>query len=219
MNLFSDFTGRNSVFAVALSLFLGFGLAPATAQVPAAWLMSGANADLYTMRLDRDVVHSGESSLQLRAQGKRDDEEWAVSVQIIDASAFRGRRVRLAGFLRSDDLGSGGLWMRVDGIVDGEAAQIVVDNTDDRRLSGDQAWTHQEIVLDITPQSVTILYGAMIIGNGSLWIDGLSLEAVEDDAPVTAEATNTVLGGAYERPLGMLPGPANLDFEVEAEGS
>jgi len=193
--------------------------AAVVAQAPAGWLLSGPNANLYRMRLDRTVVHSGESSMRLAARGNRRKREWAVAVQMIDAGPFRGGRVRLAGFLRSDDLDSGGLWMRIDGIVDGEAAQIVVDNAEDRRLSDEQDWTPQEIVLDVPAQSVTIVFGAMINGDGSLWVDGLTLEAVEDDVPATAEVTNTVLGGAYERPLGMLPGPMNLDFEAEAGGS
>jgi hypothetical protein len=155
--------------------------------------------------------------MRLEARGNRRSREWAVTVQMIDASAFRGQRIRLAGYLRSDDLGSGGLWMRVDGILDGEAAQLVVDNGEDRQLSGETGWTLREIVLDIPQESVTILFGATISGDGELWIDGLTLEAAPDAEP-TAEVTNTVLGGMYERPLGMLPTPMNLDFEVEVEG-
>jgi hypothetical protein len=191
--------------------------APTLAQEPAGWLLSGANAELYRMRVDRDVVYSGEASMRLEARGNRRNSEWAVTVQMIDATAFRGQRVRFSGYLRSDDLGSGGLWMRVDGILDGEAAQLAVDNAEDRRLSDETDWTRQEIVLDVPAESITILYGAMISGDGELWLDGLTLEAAPG-AERTAEVTNTVLGGAYERPLGMLPTPTNLDFEIEAGG-
>ena len=210
--------GRSS--AVAFALFAVSALVPAAdaaAQVPAGWLLSGANADLYRMRLDRDVVHSGEASMRLEARGNRRDREWAVTVQMIDASAFRGQRVRLSGYLKSDDLGSGGLWMRIDGIVDGEAAQIAVDNAEDRRLTDERDWTRQDIVLDVPEESVTILYGAMIAGDGELWVDGLTLEAVTG-VETTADVTNTILGGTYERPMGMLPAPMNLDFEVEIDG-
>ncbi|MDH3734748.1 MAG: hypothetical protein OEU54_14570 [Gemmatimonadota bacterium] len=191
--------------------------APLAAQVPAGWLLSGANADLYRMRVDRDVARSGEASLRLEARGNRRNDEWAVAVQLIDAAPWRGQRIRLSGHLRSDDLGSGGLWLRVDGILDGEAAQLVVDNAEDRRVSDETDWTLQEIVVDVPAESVTILFGAMINGDGELWVDGLTLEPAPD-ADVTAEVTNTVLGGEYQRPLGMLPTPVNLDFEIELEG-
>ncbi|MDX1396875.1 MAG: hypothetical protein R3195_21045, partial [Gemmatimonadota bacterium] len=190
---------------------------PACAQEPAGWLLSGPNADRYRMRLDRDVAFSGEASMRLEARGNRRNSEWAVTVQMIDATPYRGQRIRLAGHLRSDDLGSGGLWMRVDGIIDGEAAQIAVDNAEDRRLSDETDWTRQEIVLDVPPESVTILYGAMISGDGELWLDGLVVEPAPDATP-TAAVTNTVVGGVYQRPPGMLATPVNLDFEIESEG-
>ncbi len=204
---------------VGAAALLSFSMASsdAAAQVPAGWLLSGENADLYRMKTDREVVHSGEASMRLEARGNRRNREWAVTVQIIDAAPFRGQRIRLSGHLRSADLGSGGLWMRIDGIVDGEAAQIAVDNAEDRQLSDDEDWTLQEIVLDVTGESVTILYGAMISGDGELWIDGLTLELVTDVDP-TAEVTNTIVGGAYQRPLGMLPMPMNLGFEIEVDG-
>ncbi|MFV1987248.1 MAG: hypothetical protein ACC682_08195 [Gemmatimonadota bacterium] len=206
------------LFAASVAFFvLAVPASAAFAQQPAGWLLSGENADVYRMRVDRDVVYSGEASMRLAAWGNRRNREWAVSVQMIDATAFRGQRVRLAGYLRSDDLGSGGLWMRVDGILDGEAAQLVVDNAEDRRLSDETEWTLQEIVLDVPDESITILFGAMINGDGELWIDGLTLETAPDAEP-TAEVTNTVIGGAYQRPVGMLPTPMNLDFEIEAGG-
>ena len=204
---------RLSAASVAFFV-LAVSASAALAQQPAGWLLSGENADVYRMRTDRDVVHSGEASMRLAAWGNRRNREWAVSVQMIDAAALRGQRVRLAGYLRSDDLGSGGLWMRVDGILDGEAAQLAVDNAEDRRLSDETEWTLREIVLDIPEESVTILFGAMISGDGELWIDGLTLEPAPDAEP-TAEVTNTVIGGAYQRPMGMLPTPMNLDFEIE----
>lgn len=203
---------------VGLALATLVALVPdALAQEPAGWLLSGEHAELYRMRLDTDVVHSGSASMRLEARGNRRNSEWAVTVQMIDATPFRGQRVRLAGHIRGDDLGSGGLWMRVDGILDGEAAGITADNAEDRRISGETEWTLQEIVLEITAESVTILYGAMISGDGELWIDGLTLEPAPD-ADLTAEVTNTIVGGTYLRPMGMLPTPMNLDFETEGSG-
>ena len=208
---------RRLLFAAAVVSLAVLTPVEVRAQAPAAWLLSGANAELYRMRIDRDVVHSGEASMRLAARGNRRNDEWAVAVQLIDAAPWRGQRVRLSGFLRGDDLGAGGLWLRVDGIIDGEAAQLVVDNAEDRRISDETDWTRQEIVVDVPAEGVTILYGAMINGDGELWVDGLVFEPAPE-ADVTAEVTNTVLGGVYQRPLGMLPTPMNLDFEAEVDG-
>src|SRR5690349_19305814 len=44
-------------------------------------------------------------------------DDWATLVQTVRANDFRGRRVRLSGYLRSENvLGGAALWMRVDGL-------------------------------------------------------------------------------------------------------
>ncbi len=189
------------------------GPSPALGQTPADWLLTGEDANRYELTQDAEVVRSGNASKRIAASGNRRRDDWAVSVQMVDATRFRGQRIRLSGHLRSDDVGAGGLWLRVDGIVDREAAQLVIDNTEDRRLEGTSDWTVQEIVVDVPPESVTILFGAMIVGDGTLWVDDLSLEEVSTDAEVTVEVDTVKLGGDYNRPQGVLPAPSNLDFE------
>ena len=201
------------VVALAVDPTPAPGQSPALEQAPADWLLTGEDADRYELIQDTEVVRSGSASKRISAKGNRRRNDWAVSVQMVDATRFRGQRIRLSGHLRSDDLGSGGLWLRVDGIVDQTAAQIVIDNTEDRRLEGTSDWTVQDIVVDIPAESVTILFGAMIVGDGTLWVDDLSLEEVSMDAQVTVEGDPVELGGEYSRPPGVLPTPSNLDFE------
>lgn len=183
------------------------------AQAPDAWLMTGPDADDYELVRDTDVVRSGEASMRLSATGNRNRRDWAVSVQMVDASPYRGKRVRLSGWLRSDDVRSGGLWMRIDGIVDGRAAQIALDNMEDRELEGTKDWTEREIVLDVTAESVTILIGSMITGDGAIWVDDLSFEVVDEGVELTTEAEVVVTDDRYTRPPGVFAAPQNLDFE------
>lgn len=206
--------GAGVVALVAVLL----GAAPCGAQAPAAWLLDGSDAERYRLRLDRDVARSGEASLRLEARGNRRTREWAVAVQMLDASVFRGKKVRLSGWLRTDDAGSGHLWMRIDGIIEGEAALIAVDNMEKRFLEGTRDWTAREVVLEVPPESVTILFGVMITGDGAVWADDLEIEEAPPGTEPTAETRNEVLGGMYERPIGMLPAPLNLDFEAGTDG-
>ena len=73
---------------------------------------------------------------------------------MVDASAYRGKRVRLRGYLRADDVDSGGLWARVDGILDGNYAMLALDNSEDRRIEGTSDWEVRDIVLDVPPEGV-----------------------------------------------------------------
>ncbi|MDX1579507.1 MAG: hypothetical protein R3266_13560 [Gemmatimonadota bacterium] len=213
---------RAAASAARLAVVVGLGSAGVfaaaglTAQAPEGWLLTGRDADDYELVRDMEVARSGEASLRLAARGNRHRDDWAVSVQMVDATPYRGRRVRLRGWLRSDDLGSGGLWMRIDGIVEGRAALLALDNMEDREIEGTEDWTEREIVLDVAPESVTILFGAMIAGDGALWVDDLAFEGVEEDVALTAEAEVVVDDAPYARPPGVHPAPTNLGFEREA---
>ena len=199
---------------------LGFGaIAGARAQMPEAWLITGADADDYRLRLDTEVARSGASSMRLAARGNRRRSQWAVSVQMIDATPYRDKRMRLRGYMRGDDVDSGGLWMRVDGIVEGRYAMLALDNSEDRRVEGTLDWTPRDIVIDIPAEGVTILLGAMITGDGTIWVDDLSFEEVPADVDLTTDSEPVVTDAPYERPPGVFPAPTNLDFERAANSA
>ncbi len=203
---------------LAAATALAFGaIAGVHAQTPEAWLITGQDAEDYRLRLDTEVARSGASSMRLAARGNRRRSQWAVSVQLVDASAYRGKRMRLSGYLRGDDLRSGGLWVRVDGIVDGRYAMLALDNSEDRRVEGTQDWTQRDIVIDVPAEGVTLLMGAMITGDGTLWVDDLSFEEVSMDIDLTADPELVMTDDPYERPPGMFPVPTNLDFERAAD--
>lgn len=201
---------------VALDPAIGADLA---AQMPDAWVLVGQDAADYRLRLDPEVAHSGSSSMRLEARGNRRRSQWAASVQLVDATAYRGKRMRLRGYVRADDVDSGGLWVRVDGILEGKYAMLALDNSEDRRVEGTQDWETREIVVDIPPEGVTILIGAMLTGDGELWVDDLSFEAVAEDVPLTTEPEVVITDQPYARPPGVFPTPTNLDFEREMKNA
>ncbi len=208
---------RRSAAGAVLALA---ALVPATggelaAQMPDAWVLVGQDAEDYRLRLDPEVARSGSSSMRLEARGNRRRSQWAASVQLVDATSYRGKRMRLRGYLRADDVDSGGLWVRVDGILEGKYAMLALDNSEDRRVEGTQDWETRDIVVDIPPEGVTILIGAMLTGDGELWVDDLSFEAVAEDVPLTTEPEVVITDQPYARPPGVFPTPTNLGFERE----
>jgi hypothetical protein len=122
-------------------------------------------------------------------------------MQTFKADAYRGQRVRLSGYVRSQDVGNwAGLWLRVDG---SKNDVLSFDNMQDRAIKGTSDWQKCEIVLDVPEEAQEIAFGLLLAGRGQVWMDDLKFETVGKDIPTTG-------GGLNRR---ATEGPKNLDFE------
>lgn len=109
----------------------------------------------------------------------------SVTSQVIDATAYRGQRIRFRSAVRveSEANGRAQLWCRVDRTKgkDGRPRFGAFDNMQDRPIT-DSEWKPYEIVLDVAEDAEVILAGIFIIGHKTkVWFDDVSLEIVEDD--------------------------------------
>ncbi|HWN41667.1 MAG TPA: PDZ domain-containing protein, partial [Thermoanaerobaculia bacterium] len=100
--------------------------------------------------------------------------------QAIPAGPLRGKRVRLAAWVRAEVEGDGcvQLGLRVDG-ADGKP--LFFDNMADRPIR-DSPWKRVEIEGDVAPDAERILVLLVLTGGGTAWIDEVSL------APALANA-------------------------------
>ncbi|WP_431683577.1 hypothetical protein [Kitasatospora sp. KL5] len=121
-------------------------------------------------------------------------------IQGFRAEEFSGKRVRLSALMRTKNVSeAAAIWLRVDA---GEEA-VAFENTESesRRLSGTSGWVRRDIVLDVPAEGEKILIGALLSGDGCVWVDSFTFEVVGDDVALTRE------------PQPPLPaGPVNLDF-------
>lgn len=169
--------------SAAAGALLAFG-ATAAAQddpVPAGWQAIGTG----TYRVGADVARrpggTGWHSATLTATAELPLETGMV-LQSIRADEYRGRRIRLTGYVRTDAVaGSAGLFARVDGREVTQASDYMLN----RGLSGTQAWRRQSIVLDVPRDAVGITLGFHLTGPGRIWVDDMRLETVGRDVPVT----------------------------------
>src|SRR5262249_6901166 len=120
--------------------------------------------------------------------------------QLIKADTYRGRRVRLAGFLKTRDVVDwSGLWLRVDG----PNSTLAFDNMASRPVKGTTDWTRYEVVLDVPEAAVRLAFGPLLVGAGQVWADDLSLDVVD---PKAIKATEPAISYAERA--------SNLDFEA-----
>jgi hypothetical protein len=162
----------------------------------------GQNAEAFAIGKDTIVRHQGRASGVIRATSTN-EEAWRAFSQAIRANAYRGKRVRLRGYLKTKAVsGASGLWMRVDAID----RQAEFDNMGDRPVRGTTDWKQYSVVLDVPKDAAAIFLGDLQVGTGTTWMDDLSLEIVD---PSQVATTGTWLGpNTKNDPVK----PQNLDF-------
>jgi hypothetical protein len=185
----------------------------ADGEMPIGWQKTGSHPGEYDMGLDASVRHDGRASGFIRSN-TADVHGYGALGQVADASPYRGKRLRLSGQLKTLKMltGSGALWLRVDGpphYGERHGQVLAMDNMAQRPVKGTTNWTHYEIVLDVPPEAVTLHYGALVDGEGQLWVDSLTLETVSLEVPLTGTPLPARTPAARRSP----PAPQNLDFD------
>jgi len=169
-------------------------------EPPPGWLagsVEGASDD-YVVGIDQVQVHSGKTSAYIRAKAE-DPQGFGALSQRFMAGSFRGKRLRLTGYLRVQSVeGWAGLWMRIDG-ADGELQGF--DNMERRPVRGTSEWVRREVVLDVPTDAYAIAIGALLVGPGQIWVDDFSLDVVGNDVPTTVAEES------------LSQSPVNLKFE------
>jgi len=150
--------------------------------------------------IDNTIAHSGKSSATMKIT---DSTIGSIPInQAIDATKLRGERVRLSGYIKTENASYAGLWMRVDGPnYPGSTypRTLAFDNMMDRPVVASNNWQRKEVVLDVSDQANQIVFGAQVIGPGQVWVDDFKLEVVSKDVPST-----DILSFVQ---------PGNMDFE------
>src|SRR4029453_11364708 len=182
--------------------------APPASAIPKGWFLAGPG-DAYSSRVDGDEKHSGRGSGLLECDTS-DVDAFGVLNQTFRADAYRGRRIRLSGFMRTRGVeGSARMWLRVDGP---DTSPLALDNMAKRPVRGDTEWLLYQIVLDVPAVAVQIAYGGILGGKGRLWLDDLRVEVVGDDVPTTDMHVPAVASKAVVS-LDLPAQPVNTGFE------
>jgi hypothetical protein len=173
------------------------------------WGRTGQNTTGYFMAIDRETKHGGEASAMISCDSPHCN-RFGNIVQSIKADDYRGKRVRLSGWIKGQKAQQANLWMRVDA-------------PDSRRLafeskgeSGTFNWHKISIVLDVHPSALVINFGLVLSGGGKAWLDDVQLEVLKTARTMDKGPVSGIYEGAtqeqrlYERAPDQ---PVNLDFE------
>ena len=165
------------------------------------WFISGSHPYNYEIGIDQKNVHQGKASGYLKSKTVQGLDEFATMMQQFKANDFRNKRVKLSGFIKTENVKQfSGLWMRVDSASEDS---LQFDNMSDRPIVGTNSWNRYSIVLDVPENSAIISFGILLTGKGEVWLDGLCFEVVDNDTPTTNITFDNHL----------LEEPTNLSFE------
>jgi hypothetical protein len=172
------------------------------------WRASGSHPQDYEMGTDAQVRRSGKASGFIKSKPSQ-QAGFGTWMQNIKADDYRGKRLRLSGFVKVEKVEeSAHLWMRVDG-AQGELLSF--DNMDNRPISGTTNWKRHDIVLDVPANAFMIAFGLLLAGKGQAWFDDLTLEEVGQDVastdvyasrPVNLDFESPSSSGQGQRPVG-----------------
>lgn len=181
---------------------------------PAGWFQGGDSTEY---RASEDVSRRpggyGYMSAKLQSVTPQ-PASFGLLKQSIRADDFRGRRVRLTGYIRTAERndGSAHLWMRVDAENGTAGADYMVT----RPVLPGTDWTQYSVVLDVPANAVGITFGFALVGAGQAWLDDVALDVVGRDVPVTAEGDAVPFRASRSGYAAARRAPINLDFEQQS---
>ncbi len=166
--------------------------------------MAGSKPANYDTGVDLATSFAGLPSAYLKSKGDP-QEGFGTLMQAFAATNYRGKRVRLSGYVKSQDVARvAGLWMRVDG--KGEPAKMLAfDNMGDRPIKGTTDWQRYQVVLDVPDSAVDIVFGMLLNGPGEVWLNDTDIEVVSTSVPTTGRT----------EPAALVDEPRNLRFTVK----
>ena len=140
-----------------------------------------AHGDGYDGSHDTAVHHVDGHAIVLRAKPGVPASGYGTYMESFAADAYRGKRVRVSGYLRSADAASAAFWLRVDG----PGGMQAFDNMGSRALTGTRDWTAFAIVLDVPADARTLNTGLLLVGAGTVWADDLRIDVVDPSVATT----------------------------------
>jgi hypothetical protein len=176
-----------------------------TVKAPSGWAKNGAKPEAYVVGVDSTQTWGGMPSAYVQSLTPEVDGGFGGMMQTTSAENYVGKRVRLSGWVKTEDANEGGghLWLRIDGETRGQSLQF--DNMDNRAVKGSSDWQEASVVLDVPAGATALAYGFFVAGGGKMWVNGQKIEEVGADVPSTNMLKKQILPAA-PRNLGFSPG-------------
>ena len=145
-------------------------------KLPDGWFQWGSN---YQLEIDTTIVHNGRKSILIQPADIRTKGSFGCVAYLIPAN-YKGKEIELKAYMKLQDVSDGpiGLLLRIDG----SSGTLEFDNMQQRNIMGSKDWTSYSVKLPYPEGANGIYIGAMLSGNGRLWVD--DFEVLIDGVPI-----------------------------------
>ncbi|MDX6530515.1 MAG: hypothetical protein QOH41_2805 [Blastocatellia bacterium] len=204
------------LIAVALLLIIfgaiayGSRLTTLTPDPPQGWFRVGNDPQHYEVSVDTTVKHGGKASGRIKFIGDK-PEGFGALMQTFKADDYRGKRLRMSAWIKSEDVEAAAPWFRIDGAK----GMLGFDNMGNRSVKGTSDWKKYELTLDVPAAAIDIAFGGLVSGKGQAWLDDFTFDVVGQDVPSTNLLTPEQMEGKQQprQPHEFPRQPVNLNFE------
>lgn len=146
--------------------------------------------------------HEGKNCAFIRSQKDVGVKVHALIYQAISSGEYRGGKLTLRGFLRTKEVkGWAGLWVRAE---DAQGRVLAFQNMMERPVRGNTDWSPHLVDIDLPEQTAKVVFGALLVGQGEVWVDQLSLQGAGPERAI--EQLRQKIRSLPEK-------PTNLGFE------
>ena len=151
---------------------------PAQADEPLSppWKSYVTLPGAYQLGSSNVLPNEGKSCAFIRSQKDVGVKVHALIYQAVSSGPYRGGKLTLKGFLRTREVqGWAGLWVRAE---DAQGRVLSFQNMMDRPVRGSTEWSPYQVGIDLPVQTAKVVFGALLVGQGEVWVDRLSLEGI-----------------------------------------
>lgn len=169
---------------------VSFIVAPETLaiDVPGA---PGGQSTSYTSSVDATTLEGGKPSMLLASTPGATSSDWAATTatHAVD-DRITGRRYRMRAKIKTEGAAGGWFWWRIDGVSFYQLDNMAKPT--DRRIKGTTSWTDVSLVMDVPTGATGFAFGSGLIGQGKVWVGGITFEEVGKDVPTTPHFGNEI---------------------------
>ena len=187
-------SARRSLVA-ALFVLLSAGAARAPIRAPVAtpwptpqWAVTGADRANFAIS---DLSADGRAMSFRRVSPGTG---FGATVAAAEPADYRGKRIRLTVELRAENAVPGATaWLRIDG---DSGRMLALENNSTRPVTGTSGWTTQVTELDVTADARRIMYGVILLQDGTVHVRNVQLTVVDPKDEALAWRTDLVGGSS-----------------------